>query len=64
MSLYSQKCPCEVFGTANYSEGIALTVALDEWISVQFLRITINDNELVVFNTCTKKIRPQKQVHT
>jgi len=60
---YSQKCPCEIFGVTCYSDGIAVIAALEEWIIIQLLKITINDNnEPVIFNTCNKQIRSQKLV--
>lgn len=63
ISLYSQKCPCNIFGATYYSDGIALITTLGEWIILQMLQITINDNnEPIIFNTHSKKIRLQKQV--
>lgn len=61
--VYTQKYPCYVFGATCYSDGIALIVTLDEWIIIQLLRITVNENyEIIVLNICNKQIRPQKQV--
>ncbi|KAF0753240.1 Uncharacterized protein FWK35_00018072 [Aphis craccivora] len=58
---YSQKCPCEVFGTTCYTDGIALIIAVGEWIMIQMLKITINENnEPTIFNACNKQIRSQK----
>ncbi|KAL4131403.1 hypothetical protein QTP88_008719 [Uroleucon formosanum] len=58
---YSQKCPCEIFKATGYSGGIAVIIALEEWIIIQMLKITINDkNEPTIVNTCNKQIRYQK----
>lgn len=63
ISFYSQKIPCDIFGAACYSDGIAVITVLDNWIIVQLLRITINNNnEPTIFNTCNKQIRLQKEV--
>lgn len=63
LSLYSQKFPCDIYKATCYSDGIALIAAFNEWITIQFLRISFNDNnEPVIFNTCNKQIRPQKKV--
>jgi len=60
---YSQKSPCDIFGATCYSDGIAVIAALGEWIIIQMLKITINDNnEPMIFNTCNKQIRSQKPV--
>ncbi|XP_001948571.1 uncharacterized protein LOC100165824 [Acyrthosiphon pisum] len=58
---YSHKCPCEIFEATCYSDGIAVIIALEEWIIIQMLKITINDNnEPTIVNTCNKQIRSQK----
>lgn len=63
ISFYSQKIPCDIFGAACYYDGIAVITVLDNWIIVQLLRITINNNnEPTIFNTCNKQIRLQKEV--
>ncbi|XP_022165272.1 uncharacterized protein LOC111030188 isoform X2 [Myzus persicae] len=58
---YSQKCPCEILGATCYSDGIAAITALEEFIIIQMLKISINDNnEPIICNTCNKQIRSQK----
>lgn len=60
---YSQKCPCEILGATCYSDGIAAITALEEFIIIQMLKISINDNnEPIICNTCNKQIRSQKPV--
>lgn len=61
--VYTQKYPCDVFGVTCYSDGVALIITLDEWITIELLRITVKENnEISILNTCNKQIRPQKQV--
>lgn len=61
--VYTQKYPCNIFGATCYSDGIALISLLDEWIIIQLLQITMNENnEIIIMNTCNKQIRPLKQV--
>ncbi|XP_025414302.1 uncharacterized protein LOC112686300 [Sipha flava] len=62
ISFYSQKYPCNIFGMSCYSEGIAVITTLNEWITIQFLQINIDDDgEPVIHNNCSQQIRQQKQ---
>jgi hypothetical protein len=64
ISFYSQKYPCNIFGMSCYSEGIAVITTLNEWITIQFLQINIDDDgEPVIHNNCSQQIRQQKQVY-
>lgn len=47
-----------------YSEGLAVITTLNEWITIQLLQITINDDgEPVIHNNFCQQIRQQKQVY-